>query len=329
MHMPYPLTFAPVYKDYPWGGDMFARRFKRHVPFNICAESWELADRPEGMSIVANGPLRGRTLGDLVRTMGPDLIGSMYSGGPFPLLIKLIDARERLSLQVHPDVVTAIRTGGEPKTEAWFILEAQSSAKVFAGLKEGVTSGTFTAAMESGALEPLLQPVAVAAGDMVFIPGGSVHAIDAGCLLLEVQQNSNTTYRVYDWGRIGPDGTSRPLHKDMALQTIDWLAARNPLKIPAPAITPGGSTIRELIACPFFTLEHLFLKQPLKVTPDPRSFHALFVIEGVLTIQSGEQEWTGKQGTTWLIPAKPAAYTLHPAAATQAIRISLPASATR
>ena len=199
----YPLRFKPVYKDYIWGGDKIIRLYNRQEPHGIYAESWEVSDRADGMSVVSVGPLAGKSLRDVVQTYPFDLFGAKVQAQVFPLLVKLIDSRDRLSVQVHPDVEMAKKYGGEAKTEMWYVLDAEPGAGVFAGLKSGVDAKALSEAMQTDRFEEILTRIPVTKGDAIFIPGGLVHSIDAGCLLLEVQQNSNTTYRIYDWNRRG------------------------------------------------------------------------------------------------------------------------------
>ena len=323
--MLYPMTFAPVYKDYPWGGAGFRRIYGREVPFDICAESWEITDRPDGMSVVLNGPLAGTSLHDLLAQHATDLAGTAWHGGPFPLLVKLIDARERLSLQVHPDEQGARACGGDPKTEAWLMLDTMPDARVFTGLKPGVTKSAFQKALAAQRLEELLVALPAHAGDVIFIPGGRLHAIDAGCLLLEVQQNSNTTYRVFDWNRMGKDGRPRPLHRQEAFDVIDW-QDHGPGQ---PRANTGTGPIRELLACPYFTIEQLVPGDLMQVVLPGHTCHILFVMEGQMEIVVASQTWTAARGTTWLIPAGLGGYSLRAAARSKAARISLPAPAAR
>jgi len=217
----YPLILDPAYKDYIWGGDRIPALFDRPLPPGTYAESWELSDRPEGMSHITNGTWKGASLSELVTRFGPELIGRGVSSANFPLLVKLIDARERLSIQVHPDDALAAKGLGEAKTEAWHILHAPPDAKVFAGLTPNATATTFLAALKENRLESCLQAVPVKTGDTIFIPGGRLHAICEGLVLLEVQQSSNTTYRVYDWGRVGKDGKARDLHLGRRYRSSD------------------------------------------------------------------------------------------------------------
>ena len=327
----YPLTFDPVYKDYIWGGTRIAKRYGRATAPSRCAESWECSTRPEGMSVVNSGPLRGRTLTDIIRDDGNGLLGTAHSGD-FPLLIKIIDARERLSVQVHPDETTA-GGGGEPKTEAWYILAADRGASLYCGLQPGVKPETLAAAAggnDPEAMTRLLREQPVAAGDVVFVPGGSVHAIGAGILLLEVQQNSDTTYRLHDWGRTGTDGKPRELHIEKALSVIDWdkagdktgtVAARRPVGGP-----PAG-LFRTRVTCPWFVMEETGITQPLSVSNNGHGFQILFAVSGGLKVLHDNGATELAAGSTLMIPAMLSAYTLQPSgngSSAVVVRIRLP-----
>lgn len=308
----YPLTFVPVYKDYIWGGTRIPQIYRREKTTGICAESWEITDRSDGMSVVARGPHEGATLHEMVKALGPRLMGMKVKGARFPLLIKIIDARERLSVQVHPDDRTAAAVGGEAKTEVWYGLEGTGDAFVYAGLKTGVDRGAFMEALRHGVFENVLHHVPVRPGDAILVPGGRVHAIGEGCLLLEVQQNSNTTHRVYDWGRVDSHGHPRKTHLAEALQVINWNDTA-PLRIPRRRIsTSGGNRVDEVLSCPYFRLEHLRIAETMSCLNDGQSFHALFVVSGALGVTGqGFQEEAGN-GVSMLIPAAISGYRLKP-----------------
>jgi mannose-6-phosphate isomerase len=219
--MIHPYKFEPIFVERVWGGRELARFGKTLPPDRRIGESWEIVDRPEAQSRIANGPHRGQTLHDLIVAEGWDRIVGTAARRPagaarFPLLVKLLDARERLSLQVHPPAALAPQLGGEPKTEMWHVLDAAPGARILAGLKRGVTRAQFESALTTGQVEPLVHHFPVRAGDAVFIPSGRVHAIGAGLVLIEIQQNSDTTYRVYDWGR------PRELHVAASLASMDF-----------------------------------------------------------------------------------------------------------
>ena len=318
-----PLRFRPVYKDYIWGGRRLADAFGRELPEGRCAESWEVSDRPEGMSVVEEGPAAGRTLRELIEQNATDLLGTAAAGSSrFPLLVKLIDARERLSLQVHPDDLSAPRLGGEPKTEMWYAL-ADGPMRVLCGLRPGVSRAAFSAALERGAPEPLLREIFLRRGEAVFVPGGRLHAIDGGGLLLEIQQNSNTIYRVWDWGRVGADGKPRPLHVEQALEAIDWADGTDPRLTPRPLGRGPGFREEEIARTPFFVLERLVLEDG-EVAADTagRSFHLLFAASGTPRLRWRGGEEALPFGRTTLLPAALGAYTL--AGRGEILRVRLP-----
>ena len=223
----YPLLFTPVLKDYIWGGRNL-EKLGRTLPAGIIAESWEIAAHPDGITAVANGTYAGKLLTDLQAELGLDLIGTnctwAQERGKFPLLIKLLDANRALSVQVHPQDDYALAHEGNElgKTEMWMVLHAEPDVKVQLGVTAGTTSEAFRTGIEQGNLEPHLHYIPVKTGDHICVPAGSLHAIMGGLLIAEIQQNSNTTYRVYDWNRLGHDGKPRPLHVDKALEVINF-----------------------------------------------------------------------------------------------------------
>ena len=295
----YPLLFDPVYKDYLWGGDRIPRKYGRDVPPGVYAESWELSAHPEGMSRVANGPWRGRPLEDLASEYGAALLGTRVGAGPFPLLVKLIDSKDRLSVQVHPNDETAARYGGEAKTEMWYMLDADPGAGVFAGLGEGVDEAAFRRAIEETCFEDVLVRVPVEAGDAVFIPGGRVHAIDRGCLILEVQQSSNTTYRIHDWGRVGADGKPRELHIEEAVRVTSWNDPE-PAKVEPEDLGSGRWLVHEST---YFRMERWEVDGVNALADSPETFQALFCAGGDFRIGAGDEEVVLNAGATCLLPA--------------------------
>lgn len=311
----YPLLFTPVYKSYLWGGSRLAAFYGRQGTPDVCAESWEVSDRAEGMSVVRNGPLAGRTLTSLVMDIGRPVIGAKAPPtGRFPLLIKLIDARQRLSVQVHPYHETAYRYGGESKTEAWVMLADAPGACVYCGWREPMTEARFRALLAQGELAHALGRIEAKPGTAVYVPGGRVHAIGEGCLIFEVQQNSNTTYRVDDWNRVDDDGKPRELHVEQAVKVIDWddtaVTARAPTRIRG-----GGENARwRLVSSPFFRLVRLDLAQTETVESDPSSFTCLFVQRGAAVCNAAGMDVPLTAGTSCLVPAALERYTLCPAA---------------
>jgi mannose-6-phosphate isomerase len=223
--MLYPLKFHPIYKDYLWGGRRLAE-FGRTLPEGPVAESWELSAHPDGVSVIANGPLAGMAFPQYLKEIGEAAIGSelpLYYATEFPLLIKLIDAREQLSVQVHPDDEYARKNEcGCGKCELWHVLQAEPGAEIVHGLQPGVNRDMLAAALQKGELDTCLRKLSVKAGDNIFIPAGTVHALGGGILLAEVQQSSNLTYRLYDYDRVDAKGEKRPLHIEQALEVIDY-----------------------------------------------------------------------------------------------------------
>ena len=232
--MPY-LQFHPLYQERVWGGRSLAQAFGRVLPgTGPVGESWEISDRPEAQSVVVAGPLAGQTLGGLLAARGGKLMGPGWTAGRrFPLLVKWLDCRERLSLQVHPPAAVAAELGGEPKTENWYFAQTAPGAGVLAGLQSGVGADAFAQALQQGTAEECMRRWPVRAGDSLLIRSGVMHAIDAGCLILEIQQNSDTTYRVHDWGRTGLDGRPRALHVPQALASLRAARAGEMRLVPA------------------------------------------------------------------------------------------------
>jgi mannose-6-phosphate isomerase len=220
----YPLTFEPILKERVWGGRKLEELYRKHLPPGVpVGESWEISDRPGDISVISNGKLAGKDLHWLIQNFGAELLGhAQLQGGRFPLLIKILDAREKLSLQVHPPADKAAQLGGEPKTELWYVAEAARDAELYVGLKRGCTREEFTRRIRGGTVEDCIHRVHVTAGDAMFLPSGRVHALGAGMVIFEIQQNSDTTYRVFDWNRVGLDGKPRDLHIKESLESIDF-----------------------------------------------------------------------------------------------------------
>ena len=305
MEILYPLRFNPVYKNYIWGGGRIPKLYNRNEPAGIYAESWEISTHPDGATAVSNGPLAGKTLSELLPEYKTALLGTNVKSDDFPLLIKLIDAREVLSVQVHPNDAAADAVGGEPKTEMWYFLEGDGSSLVYCGLKPGVGEAEFLQAVKDKTLAGLLQTIPAKKGEAVFVPGGCVHAIGAGCLILEIQQNSNTTYRIYDWNRLDAAGKGRELHIDKALKVIDWESNGDPrCKI-------NGTEIK---TSPYFRLDRFEISAAKKYPMSGKSFHILFVAEkaGFISWDGGEEALA--PGQSWLVPAALGSYTVRPVA---------------
>ncbi len=261
----YPLLFTPVLKDYVWGGRNLERVLGRELPPGRVAESWEVAAHDDGTSTVANGPYAGLPLTAVHALLGLDLIGRRNAWaqerGKFPLLVKLLDANDKLSVQVHPDDDYALAHEGNElgKTEMWLVLHARPGARLIIGLRRGVSAPQFRQAIDSGTLEECLHTVTVKAGDFVCVPSGTVHALLEGVVMAEIQQNSNTTYRVYDWKRAA-NGQARPLHVQKAMDVINFNCIEPALPQPTPL--PAGEGARRSLLCHnhYFTTERIELE---------------------------------------------------------------------
>jgi mannose-6-phosphate isomerase len=218
-----PLTFEPIFMERMWGGRRLESKFGKELPAQkSIGESWEIVDRPEAQSIVRNGPLRGKTLHELWTQHRDEIFGDVLDIPRFPLLLKLLDAHEDLSLQVHPPEQLSRKLGGEPKTELWYVAAADPGAKLCLGFRKSITRDQFEKALRNGTVADQVHKIRVKSGDAAFLPAGRFHAAGAGNLLIEIQQNSDTTYRVFDWNRMDDTGKQRQLHIEQALQCIDF-----------------------------------------------------------------------------------------------------------
>lgn len=292
----YPIHFKPVYQSYLWGGRNLAAMYSRQdVPeAGPVAESWEVSDRHDGMSLVANGARAGQTLSELMARDRKGILGTSRAGAAFPLLIKILDARETLSIQVHPDDAAASRGIGEAKSEAWYALAASPDACVYRGFRPGLSEQEARASLTNGRMVESLVRTPVQRGDFIYVPGGTVHAIGAGCLFLEVQQNSNTTYRLFDWNRTGPDGKARALHLEEGSRVIHWQ--------PAPAV---DTKAREgAFVTPYFSVAPVRLDdQPRALTDPAGGFTVVFVESGAAVVDFPGGRYEATAGTSWLLPA--------------------------
>lgn len=267
----YPLTFHPIFKERVWGGRNLSSLYGKSLPSEKpIGESWEISDRPGDASVVANGAYAGKSLRWLMEHHRDELLGEVPAqDGLFPLLIKILDACEKLSLQVHPPANKAAELGGDPKTEMWHITHAQPGAELYVGLRSGVTRAEFERRIADGSVAECFHRIPVKAGDTMFLPSGRVHAIGAGLVIFEIQQNSDTTYRVFDWNRVGTDGKPRELHVSQSLESIDFTDFE-PSLANTPFASAGRFRIRPLAKHPLFSVdefralskESLTFKQP-------------------------------------------------------------------
>ena len=295
MQLTQPLIFEPLFMERVWGGRRLEMLFGKRLPAGVrVGESWELVDREEAQSVVHTGPLRGQTLNELWRDHHEPVFGKNTPAVTkrFPLLFKLLDAQERLSVQVHPPARVARVLNGEAKTEMWYVADTYLDADIFAGLKAGVVREDFERALREGKVAEKIHHIAMKPGDTFFIPSGRIHAIGAGNVIVEVQQNSDTTYRVFDWNRLGLDGKPRQLHVEESMQSIDF-----------NDIEPTGSqpSAETLAKCEYFEVQKWNLQSPREAFDEGKF--------AVFTMLSGEVECGGsrfKAGDFFLVPSSQA-----------------------
>ena len=300
--MLYPLRFHPLYKRYLWGGRKFETSLARQLPpGDDFAESWEIADHGADQSLVGWGPLAGTTLGQLAAGQGGELLGRHHPQTRFPLIAKFLDAHQTLSVQVHPNdaQAAALDPPDFGKTEAWIILEADPHGVVYAGLKPGVDRPTLERAMQAGRCADCLNCFHPQVGDCIFLPAGAVHALGAGLLVAEIQQSSDTTFRLFDWNRLGTDGKPRQLHVRQGLGAVDF--DLGPIS-PRRASDPDRRGAIRLVACDKFALDRYALNEPIEIGGDGR-FHVVIVLEGSLLVEGDLAPVPMSRGSTALLPA--------------------------
>ena len=311
--MYYPIKFKPVYKDYIWGGRYF-EKFGRELPEGILAESWELSCHKNGVSVAANGELQGKTLPELVQSDPGNILGTKFPSDcrEVPLLIKFIDANDRLSVQVHPDDnYAAVYEGGLGKNEMWYIVDAKPGARLVAGLKPGVTREIFARAIKDNTIEDCLLEVQVEPGDVINIPAGLMHAIGAGIVIAEIQQTSDTTYRVFDYNRVDSSGAGRPLHLDKALEVTDFTPGEREIKCKGVHVKVNENCSKTVfLANRFFACEKYSAKGSFSEKCDGSKFCIYICLEGRGTIASENMTVDFKAGETIFIPAAMGEYKL-------------------
>jgi mannose-6-phosphate isomerase len=302
--MLYPFTFRPIFKERVWGGRKLEQLYNKPLPPKVpIGESWEISDRPGDVSVIANGPLAGKDLRWLMAHHAKELLGNMQSrAGHFPLLIKILDAEEKLSLQVHPPAHKAAELGGEPKTEMWYIADAKPGAELYVGLKRGVTRNEFEEKVKTGEVADCFHRVSVKPGDVMFLPSGRVHAIGAGLVIFEIQQNSDTTYRVFDWNRVGLDGKPRDLHIPESLASIDFEDFEpQPISTKLRKAEPLAG--RPVINCPLFDVVTFNVASAGSMLLNLDKVRIIGVINGRVTITNSQESAELKPGDFCLIPA--------------------------
>ena len=328
-----PLIFAPRLKHYLWGGRRLEQLFGRRLPEGVTAESWEVSGYPDEPSVVVDGPLAGRELPNLVAEYGVDLLGHRRARGAergtFPLLVKLLDASHALSVQVHPDDAWAAahRTGEAGKAEMWHILHTEPGARIIHGLAPGVDRVAFRRAVAKRRVQDVLNRVVVRPGDSVMVPAGTVHGILSGVVLLEVQQTSDTTYRIHDWDRLGPDGRPRELHVAKALEVIDFEGRGAALVKPRTVEASGGIRREVITECRHFVVERIRAEAGavFAATLDGASFEIWGTVAGTASLgASGAPARDLEPARFVLLPATMGSFTLRAHTETVAIRVFLP-----
>lgn len=297
----YPLKLSAPLKDYIWGGERLKTEYGFESNKKI-AEAWVLSNRPDGQSVVQNGELAGKTLGEAIEIFGSDCLGKNAKNFEyFPLLIKLIDAKDKLSVQVHPDDTYALKYEGEfGKTEMWYVLDAVPGAELIYGLNKSVSEEELKKCIYEDRITELCNFVSVKKGDVFFIPAGTVHAIGKGMLIAEVQQNSNITYRVSDYGRLGADGKPRTLHKEKALEVIS--REPTPLGNDLSEKTAPGVKEKQIADCKYFNVKVIDLDGETKLT-EKDSFLSLLILEGEAALKYAGEDMKIKKADSLFIPA--------------------------
>lgn len=304
--MLYPMRMNPCYKQTLWGGKRLKREYHKPEAPEITAESWELASHPEGSSRVAEGPLARKTLAELDRER---CWGTACPGGEFPVLVKLIDAQKDLSIQVHPSDRTALAQQGEQgKAEMWYIVDCAPQSSIYFGFSQKVTREEFLTRAQDGSICQVLNRVPVTRGDVFYILPGTIHAIGAGVLVAEVQQSSNTTFRVYDFGRRGPDGQPRPLHLERAAEVLSY----EPV-VPQDCKANSGVcfpefAMAEMFSCRYFRAYRLDVSRRVELCCDGRSFQHVLCVEGGGIIRSEAGAYPFVRGDSYFMPAALGAY---------------------
>ena len=316
------LKLKPSCKDYLWGGHRLAEEYGKEYDGEILAETWELSCHPDGPSTIINGPWAGKTLQQYIEEEGKSVLGNNCRRfRDFPILTKFIDARENLSIQVHPDNRYALKNEGQyGKTEMWYVMDAGRDAFLYYGFKKEISKEEFARRIQEDTLLEVLNAVPVQKGDVLFIESGTIHAIGADILIAEIQQNSNTTYRVYDYGRKDANGNPRALHIDKALDVTN-LEPYHPEESQYPIREEGGAEVQTLADCPYFHTDRISLSGETQRMVGDGSFEGIFCAEGTLALHAGETELSLKKGDTVFLPAGLGAYTLNGQAQCLSMRV--------
>ena len=306
-----PVKLMPACKEAIWGGHRLKKEYGKESELSVIAETWEVSCHPQGESIVASGPRKGISLREYLRLLGPDSAGKGLEGKEFPILVKLIDAADRLSVQVHPDDAYARRVEGQfGKNEMWYVVDCEPGATLLLGLQESCTREELEKAIRENTLVDRMRAVPVQKGDVYFIPAGTLHAIGKGILVAEIQQSSDVTYRVYDYGRLGQDGKPRQLHVEKALDVADSAARPVSGKAEGASRKITGGTVTRLKTSPWFTVDKLDLVGEMKAVCGPETFEAFLCLSGSGELSGAGETLAMKQGETVFLPASIGEYYL-------------------
>ena len=319
----YPLRFQPLLRRYLWGGRRLGDLLGKPIgPGDDYAESWEIVDHGDDQSIVEHGPLAGMALGSLARDQDEALLGTAAGVDRFPLLLKFLDCNRTLSVQVHPNDEQGAQLDPPDlgKTEAWVVLAADPGSKIYAGLRPGVDREQLAAAVEAGVCENCLHQFEPNVGDCVFIPAGTVHALGAGLVIAEIQQASDTTFRLFDWNRVGADGKPRPLHVEESLRVTDY--QRGPV-VPRTPQPVGDTGQQRLVECDKFVLQRWTADAPVTLGGDKR-FRIIAVIDGKVNVAGDPAGSPLALGETTLLPAAMGSVELTPTPRVTCLEIFLP-----
>lgn len=303
--MIHPMRLAPCYKDYLWGGSVLKDRFGKLDAPEVTAESWELACHPDGVSRVSGGLCDGMTIQELGELDRAGFWGRDCPQGEFPVLVKLIDAKRDLSVQVHPSDETALRERGERgKAEMWYVVDCLPHSHIYYGFSQRVSRAEFLRRAADGTICQVLNRVPVAPGDVFYILPGTVHAIGAGILIAEIQQNSNTTFRVFDYQRRGPDGQLRPLHLERAAEVADYVPVVPQECRANSSMSFPGFSMAEMFSCKYFKAYRIDIRGSVTLCCNGRSFHHILCVNGGGWIQHQGVSYPLEQGQSYFMPAR-------------------------
>lgn len=308
----YPIKLDPVCKDYLWGGTRLRTEYHQHSSAEKVAESWVLSCHPDGPAAIANGDFKGLSLSDYFEKAGKSVLGTDCEKFPyFPLLVKLIDAKKDLSIQVHPDNEYAkSHEGGFGKTEMWYIVDCEEGAFLYYGFDHEISKEEFRERIENNTLTEVLNKVMVKPGDVLFIDSRTLHAIGAGILIAEIQQNSNLTYRIYDYGRLGADGKPRQLHIPQALDVTRRCRPSRPVGPQGQEVRDPGCTHTLLASCEYFTVTHMKITEH-SLRAGEKSFQSIVCLNGdALILDRGKALLSFEKGDSIFIPAGFGTYTI-------------------